>query len=259
ARAARLNEELEGARRRIAELEQQLEAVRGQLEEHEAERGRALERERRRRDAEVARLEQQLTAARSELEEQRQAARRQAARPAASGRGAQAASSTERRVGEPEPSDDRFVPGRPSRLPGDVVAGTTEAASLLLHPGRKVLVDGYNVTRQHRGHLDLERQRTWLTQLLATAAATRRIRPVVVFDGERAGGGRAGVGSRDVEVRFTPAGITADDELVLDVEGSDEPVVVVTDDRELAGRVAACGADVIGTVAFLGAATGAAR
>lgn len=260
ARATRLADELEVARGRIAELEQQLETLGAQLEEHEAQRDRAVERERRRRDAEVVRLEEQLATARSELEEQRQAAaRRQASRPTSSGRGTRASTVAEQRPQEDEPGDDRFVPGRPSRLPTEVVAGTTEAASLLLHPGRKVLVDGYNVTRQHRDHLDLEGQRAWLVQLLATAAATRRIRPVVVFDGERAGGGRRGAGSREVEVRFTPAGITADDELVLDVEGTDEPVVLVTDDRELAGRAAASGADVIGTTVFLGAVSGAAR
>lgn len=259
ARATRLADELEVAQGRIAELEQQLETLRAQLEEHAEQRVRAVERERRRRDAEVVRLEEQLAAVRSELEEQRQVARRQASCPTSPGRGTRTPTTAEQRVQEHEPDEDRFVPGRPSRLPTEVVAGTTEAASLLLHPGRRVLVDGYNVTRQHRDHLDLERQRAWLVQLLATAAATRRIRPVVVFDGERAGGGRGGTGSREVEVRFTPAGITADDELVLDVEGTDEPVVVVTDDRELAGRVAASGADVIGTTVFLGAVSGAAR
>jgi predicted RNA-binding protein with PIN domain len=74
---------------------------------------------------------------------------------------------------------------------------------------------------------------------------------VVVFDGERAGGGRPLAGTREVEVRFTHAGITADDEVVLAVEATDEPVLVVTDDRELQLRVRASGADVVGTGPFL--------
>ena len=53
-------------------------------------------------------------------------------------------------------------------------------------------------------------------------------------------------------MRFTGAGVTADDEIVLAVEGTDEPVAVVTDDRELSARVAVAGADVIGTTSFLG-------
>jgi predicted RNA-binding protein with PIN domain len=80
------------------------------------------------------------------------------------------------------------------------------------------------------------------------------VRPVVYFDGEEAGGGRPRTGTREVEVRFTPAGITADDELVLAVEATDEPVLVVTDDRELRARLLASGADVIGTAPFLWAA-----
>ena len=260
ARAAQLTSQLQAAEQRIAELEAELAAVRAQLEDHADERARAVERERRRRDAEVARLEQAVSDARRELEAQRQAARRRTTPDTGGGgapRSGQQADEDRATAVDDDGADDRFVPGRPSRLPNDVVAGTTQAASLLLHPGRLVLVDGYNVSRQHRSHLDLETQRSWLVQLLATAAAIRRIRPVVVFDGERSGGGRPGVGGREVEVRFTPTGITADDELVLAVEATDEPVVVVTDDRELTARVRASGADVLGTVPFLGAATSA--
>ncbi|MFP4312668.1 MAG: NYN domain-containing protein, partial [Nitriliruptoraceae bacterium] len=123
---------------------------------------------------------------------------------------------------------------------------------LLLGAGRLVLIDGYNVTRTHRDDLDLEGQRTWLVQRCVTAAASLRIRPVVVFDGQRAGTSRPTAARQQVEVRFTPAGISADDELVLAVEATDEPVVVVTDDRQLRDRVRASGADVVGTLAFLG-------
>ena len=261
ARAAQLRTELRAAEQRITELESELSTLRTRLEEHTDEQARAVERERRRRDAEVAQLEQALGDARRELEAQRHAARRRPTPEAGSGGGTHGAG---QRVDQDrgaafddDGGDDRFVPGRPSRLPDGVVSGTTQAAAMLLHPGRLVLVDGYNVSRQHRSHLDLETQRSWLIQLLATAAAVRRIRPVVVFDGERSGGGRSGAGGREVEVRFTPTGITADDELVLTVEATDEPVVVVTDDRELSERVRAGGADVIATVPFLGAATSA--
>ena len=88
-------------------------------------------------------------------------------------------------------------------------------------------------------------------QLLATAALQRRVRPVAVFDGERASVARPAVAGREVEVRFTPAGITADDELVLAAEATDEPILVVTDDRELQGRVRASGVDIAGTREFL--------
>lgn len=129
--------------------------------------------------------------------------------------------------------------------------GTTEAARLLLHPGRLVLVDGYNVTLRHRDHVDLEAQRTWLVRTLATFVARVPIRPVVVFDGAAAAA-RGVPPARGVEVRFTPEGVIADDEIVLAVEATDEPVVVVTDDTELRARVAALGADVVPTANLLG-------
>jgi hypothetical protein len=248
ARSERLERRLSDAEHREAELRRELAAAQRRAAADVEERMRAVERERRRRDAEVARLREQVATLRRQLDEEgRSRAREQAQRARAR------APRAEPRATEPEVGPGLVV-GRPSRLPTDVAPGTTEAASLLLHRGRRVLVDGYNVTKQHRGHLDLETQRTWLVQLLGTAVATRGIRPAVVFDGERSGGGRPAAGRREVEVWFTPAGITADDELVLAVEATDEPVVVVTDDRELTDRLAASGADVLGTTAFLGAA-----
>jgi hypothetical protein len=223
------------------------------LEEAEAERRRAVEREARRRDTEVARLQDELSALRRADEERRLAARRRAEAERQAAREAEAAAAAARREVRAG-RGSRVRPGRPSVLPEGVATETAEAADALLHAGRLVLVDGYNLTLQHRGQLTLEGQRTWVTQLLATLAATRRVRPVVVFDGERSGGGRPLTGSREVTVRFTAPGITADDELVLEVEATDEPVLVVTDDRELRARVRASGADVVGTGPFLWAA-----
>src|SRR5690606_19414550 len=96
---------------------------------------------------------------------------------------------------------------------------------------------------------DLAAQRDWLVGLLARLAARYRVRPTVYFDGAQASGGRPPAGGRAVEVRYTAAGLTADDEIVFAVEAMEPrtPVLVVTDDRELAGRVAALRADVIGT------------
>ena len=51
---------------------------------------------------------------------------------------------------------------------------------------------------------------------------------------------------------FTPAGVTADDDLVFEVEALDpaRPVVVVTDDRELRDRLAPYGVDLVSTAGF---------
>lgn len=244
---ARVAAELRDAGQRITELE-------GALADAADDRDRAVERERRRRDSEVARLEAALAQLRRADEERRQERRRREERA----RAARAETAADRAVAERraavEDAPRRLVPGRPSRLPADVHPGTTEAAELLLHPGRLVFVDGYNVTKQHQPDLDLEGQRAWLVRVLATLATRRRVRPTVVFDGQRAAGSRPAAGGREVAVVFTPEGVTADDELVLAVEATDEPVVVVTDDRELAGRLTSSGADVVGTRPFLGAA-----
>lgn len=244
---ARVEAELRDAAQRITELE-------GALADAADDRDRAVERERRRRDGEVARLEAALAQLRRAEEERRQERRRREERA----RAARAETAADRAIAErraaAEDAPRRLVPGRPSRLPADVHPGTTEAAELLLHPGRLVLVDGYNVTKQHQPDLDLEGQRAWLVRTLAALATRRRVRPTVVFDGQRAAGSRPAAGGREVAVVFTPEGVTADDELVLAVEATDEPVVVVTDDRELAGRLTSSGADVVGTRPFLGAA-----
>ncbi len=254
ARAARAEAELEALRAEVEDSIRDRERLRGELAAAADERGRAVAREGRRHEAVVARLREELRTARRVVEDERRAARRleeQHAQERAAARGRHA--EEERRTRQAS-ARSTLAPGRPSLLPDGVGPGTTEAARLLLHAGRLVLVDGYNVTLQHRGELDLERQRAWLVGYASTLVAQRGIEPVVVFDGERAGGGRLGP-ARGVQVRFTAPGVTADDELVLDVEATDRPVVVVTDDRELAARVRASGADVVPTRAFLGVAT----
>jgi hypothetical protein len=273
-RLRQVRDERDDARRRAERAEQRASAAEAELvsvgdelaglqAEHdrlavalsaaEDQRHRAVDREARRRDVEVGRLHDELASLRREVESLRLAERRRAESRRQVERDVVRAEADARRE-EGTRRSLRVRPGRPSVLPPGVAPGTAEAVEALLHAGRLVLVDGYNVTKQHRGHLPLETQRTWLTQLLATLAAQRRVRPVVYFDGERAGGSRPLAGTREVSVRFTPAGITADDELVLAVEATDEPVVVVTDDRELRARLLRSGADVVGTAPFLWAA-----
>jgi hypothetical protein len=252
-RAAAAEAELEVLRAEVQALETARARLVGDLAAAEADRRRAVEREARRQTAEVERLRAELAALRRAEEEQRLVEQRRVEAQQQARREAARAQSEARREAQAQ-RGTKVRPGRPSVLPAGIAPDTTEAADALLHAGRLVLVDGYNLTLQNRGDLPLETQRTWLTQLLSNLAARRRVRPVVVFDGERAGRGRPRSGTREVEVRFTASGITADDELVLAVEATDEPVLVVTDDRELRARLLVSGADVIGTRPFLGAA-----
>ncbi len=265
ARTQRLRDERDGMRRRldaatgqVRRLEQRVAELEQQLAESDAQRQRllsaqdraqkerdvAVQRERRRRNAEVEGLEKQLAELRRSLHEERHQRRREDERTARTPSRDAAVTSRPR---DTDPYRPRFTPGRPSRLPDGVHPDTREAAELLLGPGRRVLVDGYNVTKSHRPELDLDGQRRWLVALLGNLAAARRVRPMVVFDGDRPEGGGRRLSAIGVEVRFSPSGITADDELVFEVEATDEPVVVVTDDAELRARVAASGGDLLRT------------
>ncbi len=149
------------------------------------------------------------------------------------------------------------APGRPSRLPPGVAPGTPDEVRALLTPGRRVLVDGYNVTIDRHEGQPLADQRSWLVRRLEGLAARYDVECSVVFDGDRAVPTTATqrLGGRVVKVRYTSGG-EADDLLVDMVERLPpaEPVLVVTDDRELRERLEARGADVVGTAAFLAVA-----
>lgn len=270
-RARKLKEQRDEARRRAAgaesraellssqldELRSELDGLRGerdgleaQLAESRREVGRVAERERRRRDARVEELEAELREIRRRQEQEREErARRRREKEAEEVNAARARESKERRRGEPK---QRLIPGRPTRLPRGVVPDTTQEVDLLLGPGRLLIVDGYNVTITHRSNLSLEEQRVWLVRHLATLAASRKVRPEVIFDGRDLGVTPRRIdGSRGVVVRFSLEGVTADEEIELAVSATDEPIVVVTDDRELRDRLRPHGVDLVRTTPFL--------
>ncbi len=144
--------------------------------------------------------------------------------------------------------------GRPLVLPPELDAGTTEAASWLAERASLLLVDGYNVSLALRAGHPLEEQRRWLIERMRPLVARGSAAPVVIFDGDGPAGSRRDTAG--VEVRFTAAGTTADDEIVFAVAATADPVLVITDDAELRARVRAEGGNVLGTVHLLGAIDG---
>jgi hypothetical protein len=249
---ARLQTERDRADALAAELEQA--AARGdelaeRLEAAATERQAAVDRVLRQFESQLADAREELRSyRRSEQERRRRRQRRQEARTRAEERAEREVS----RFRSARRSRRRHArPGRPSRLPPGIAPGTRDAVAALLAPGRRLLVDGYNVTRQHRGHLPLEQQRLWLIKRLEGLRTRTRVRPTVVFDGQEAAGAPVAP-SRTVAVRFT-AGGSADDELVAMVGElpEEEPVVVVTDDRELTERLRAHRVDVVATRPFV--------
>lgn len=146
------------------------------------------------------------------------------------------------------------VPGRPCRLPAGVDPDSATAAMALLQvAGLRMLIDGYNVTRDARAVPDagLEQQRAWLVRIVAGAVARFDIRPTVVFDG-RADVGGAAPRARGVIVRFA-VDETADELLVALLDGcrTDEPVLVVTSDREIRDAATIRDANSVSSAAFL--------
>jgi hypothetical protein len=256
-----------GLRARIESLEATVTSLRDEVGRLEAEvatgeetKAQAVARERRRAAGERADLARELTEARRELDDARRAearrARQQAAdrsaRASADLAGAAATGSVPGASPPPARAPDEVVPGRPSRLPVGLRLDTREGVERLLAPGRRLLVDGYNVTRTQRPELSLEQQRRWLVNALEALAASRRLDVTVVFDAHVDGRSGGRPRRRGVTVQYSLDDMTADDELVFAVAAMepDEPVVVVTDDRELRRRLAPHGVDLLHTTAL---------
>ncbi len=208
---------------------------------------REVERARRRDDGEVAGLREDLRAVRRERDELRSELSRTREQAAAAPAPTTAAPST-----PPEPDDSSGRRGRPSRLPDGIVAGTRRAAEWLVGDGRVLLVDGYNVTRTHRPDLPLAEQRRWLEQAVTALAQTRHVEATIFWDSAR-GRPTTRRSRGGIAVRFTPQGVTADDGMVLHVQMAlepDTPVVAVTNDVELRGRLAEHGVDLLDCQSF---------
>jgi predicted RNA-binding protein with PIN domain len=152
-------------------------------------------------------------------------------------------------------------PGRrsPLAVPGGRGADDPETlAAWMGTQGVLVLVDGYNVTKHPTGFPDrgLEDQRTLLLDLCRRLARRFGAEVTVVFDGGTVGPIPTRLPLGPVEVVFTDAGRSADDEIVARTNAAppERPVVVVTSDNELRARVTALGATVSRSPALLGLA-----
>ena len=158
-------------------------------------------------------------------------------------------------VGEDGQSDGEIVRRRPVVVPSDVKGRRALAEYLLAVPDLSLLVDGYNFVFRlwPESKQDIGDARRRLERQMHELAAQEAIDVVVVWDGvqepdavprlrrsHRAHAGRA-------SVIFSRGGFTADDTIVLWCGNlpPDRPIVVVTEDRELAQRVGRVGANVI--------------
>jgi len=149
-------------------------------------------------------------------------------------------SATPERVATPTRTPMPLPPGRSD--------DSIEVAEYLVRiPGMIVLVDGYNVTKEHNDDWTLIDQREWLYTSLCALAARFGTVFDVVFDGADVELGQLGERDRGVRVRFSPDGVEADDVVIDSVAATafDRPVTVVSSDRRVRTGAADRGANVL--------------
>jgi predicted RNA-binding protein with PIN domain len=137
----------------------------------------------------------------------------------------------------------------PLRLPGGIFDDSVEAAEHLLRsPDVALVVDGYNVTMTGWPTLAAAEQRRRLVGALAEVAARTSTEIDIVFDGADIGAVPVPAPVRSlVHVRFSPAGVEADD-VVLDLVAHlppARPVVVASSDNRVRDGARALGANVV--------------
>lgn len=146
------------------------------------------------------------------------------------------------------------TPGR--RIEDALAADTAEAAAgeavrssgvldgLLAMPRSRLIVDGYNVSKQLWPTSPLDAQRARLASALAPLVARTGAETTIVFDAATATSRSPVPTPRGVRVVFSPPGVIADDVIrdLVAAEPEGRVVLVVTDDQELARDVARSGA-----------------
>jgi predicted RNA-binding protein with PIN domain len=238
AKTRALRSELDEARTRIAELDRELRAARAEAD------AATKEAERQRRN--VKKAEE-----RAEAERDRLKARVRAAEEAVRELKAQASKGREKTAAAPKPKAPRRGPRQVLRAPKGRLEDDPKTLDAWL--GRDdvhLVVDGYNVTHHEHGfaHLDLEKQRDRLVEMVKVLATKKKVEATIVFDGSEVPPGTRRRRHGSVTVEYSKPDRSgkgedrnrADDHIVELVEKLPSgPVVVVTNDRELKDRVSA--------------------
>lgn len=118
----------------------------------------------------------------------------------------------------------------------------------------RVLIDGYNVTKAQSGFgdLKLEAQRERLVDTATQLARKHSVPMTIVFDGSEEPVGSKRRSRQGVKVEYSKQDEIADDHLIAVLAAlPPDPVVVVTNDRELQHRAKRKGATVAGSDQFL--------
>lgn len=163
-------------------------------------------------------------------------------------------------IAQPAKANHRAPKRKPIAIPGGVYGDTLAATVHLLRtPAVRVLVDGYNVAKLAWPKLDLAHQRESGINVCEDIARRFGTDICIVFDGADIVG--ASAGRRLVRVRYSQAGVSADDVIRAEVAAISvkTPIVVVTNDQAIAVDVRNAGANVVASEALLAAAGRIAR
>ncbi|WGL53799.1 NYN domain-containing protein [Nocardioides sp. BP30] len=136
------------------------------------------------------------------------------------------------------------------------VASLGELEGYLAMPRARLVIDGYNVTKQAWPASALDAQRIRLMQALAPLVARTGAETTVVFDAAAVPGAAArhlAGAPRGVRVVFSPAGVIADD-VIRELVAAEPPgrvVLVVSDDQAVARDIALSGGRPVPTPVLL--------
>jgi predicted RNA-binding protein with PIN domain len=136
------------------------------------------------------------------------------------------------------------------------VASIGELEGYLAMPRVRLVIDGYNVTKQAWPTSALDAQRIRLMQALAPLVARTGAETTVVFDAATVPGAAArhvAGAPRGVRVVFSPTGVIADDVIrdLVAAEPSGRVVLVVSDDQAVARDIALSGGRPVPTALLL--------
>ncbi|WP_235737490.1 NYN domain-containing protein [Nocardioides alcanivorans] len=142
---------------------------------------------------------------------------------------------------------------QPVRRPADPML----LENYLSMPRVRLLVDGYNVSKEGWPSSSLEAQRLRLLNAMAALIARTGAETTVVFDAADITNRPMVNAPRGVKVLFSPPGVIADDVIrdLVAAEPEGRPVVVVTSDQAVARDVRRAGARVVGAGSLLGLIT----
>ena len=125
---------------------------------------------------------------------------------------------------------------------------------MLAMPRARLIIDGYNVTKQSWPSASLEAQRSRLVASLGPVVARSGAETTIVFDAAESTTRTAMPAPRGVKVVFSPEGVIADDVIrqLVAAEPRGRVVVVVSDDQAVARDVVRSGARAVSASALTG-------